>query len=98
LPVDRERYFELVESTEAKNIFVFCPRPYEEADLAARMYGDYYGVHENRATGSATGYLAGYLVEHRYFGENSSTSGSSRGTRSDALLRCIYRRGKKKAR
>ena len=84
--VDRERYFELVESTEAKNIFVFCPEPYEEADLAARICDDYYGVQENRATGSAAGYLARYLVKHRYFGENSPTSGSSRGTRSDAFF------------
>ena len=43
--VDRERNFELVEGTEAKNIFVFCPEPHEEGnDLAARVFGDYYGV------------------------------------------------------
>jgi len=69
--VDRERYFELVEGTEAKNIFVFCPEPYEEADLAARMFGDYYGVPEDPATGSAAGCLAGYLVEHCYVGGDS---------------------------
>ena len=70
--VDRERYFELVEGTEAKNIFVFCPEPHEEGnDLAARMFGDYYGVPEDPATGSAAGCLAGYLVEHGYFDKDS---------------------------
>jgi trans-2,3-dihydro-3-hydroxyanthranilate isomerase len=66
--VDRERYFELVEGPEAKNVFVFCPEPHEEGnDLAARMFADYYRVPEDPATGSAAGCLAGYLVEHRYF-------------------------------
>jgi trans-2,3-dihydro-3-hydroxyanthranilate isomerase len=69
--VDRGRYFELVEGTEANNVFVFCPEPYEEADLAARMFGDYYGVPEDPATGSAAGCLAGYLVEHCYFSSDS---------------------------
>ena len=66
--VDGERYLELVEGTEAKNVFVFCPKPHEEGNnLAARMFADYYGVPEDPATGSAAGFLAGYLVEHRYF-------------------------------
>lgn len=40
--VDGERYFELVEGTEAKN--VFCPEPHEEGNnLATRMFADYYG-------------------------------------------------------
>lgn len=70
--VDREQYFELVEGTEAKNVFVFCPEPHEEGnDLAARMFADYYGVPEDPATGSAAGCLAGYLVEHGYFGKDS---------------------------
>ena len=66
--VDGERYLKLVEGTEAKNVFVFCPKPHEEENnLAARMFADYYGVPEDPATGSAAGFLAGYLVEHRYF-------------------------------
>jgi trans-2,3-dihydro-3-hydroxyanthranilate isomerase len=70
--VDGERYFELVEGTEAKNVFVFCPKPHEEGNnLAARMFADYYGVPEDPATGSAAGFLAGYLVEHRYFDADS---------------------------
>ena len=67
--VDRERYLDLVSGTEAKNLYVFCPEPHEQGnDLAARMFADYYGVPEDPATGSAAGCLAGYLVEHRYFG------------------------------
>jgi trans-2,3-dihydro-3-hydroxyanthranilate isomerase len=61
-----------VEGTEAKNLFVFCPEPHEEGnDLSACMFGEYYSVPEDAATGSAAGCLAGYLVEHRYFGKDS---------------------------
>ena len=69
--VDGERYLELVEGTEAKNVFVFCSEPYEEGNnLAVRMFADYYGFPEDPATGAA-GFLAGYLVEHRYFDADS---------------------------
>ncbi len=33
-----------------------------------RVFVDYYGVPEDPATGSGNGCLAGYLVQHRYFG------------------------------
>ncbi len=32
------------------------------------MFGDYFGVPEDPATGSANGCLAGYLVQHDVFG------------------------------
>lgn len=64
----RDRYMGLVENLDAKALFVFCPETYaREHDLNARMFGDYYGVPEDPATGSANGCLAGYLVKHRYF-------------------------------
>lgn len=70
--VDGERYFELVEGTETKNVFVFCSEPHEEGNnLAVRMFADYYGFPEDPATGAAAGFLAGYLVEHRYFDADS---------------------------
>lgn len=70
--VDRERYFELVRHTEGENVYAFCPEPHEEAnDLAARMFAEGHGLPEDPATGSAAGCLAGYLVEHRYFGTDS---------------------------
>ena len=70
--VNRDAYDGLVKSAGAKAIFVFAPEPHEAAnDLAARMFADYYGIPEDPATGSAAGCLAGYLVEHGYFGSDS---------------------------
>jgi trans-2,3-dihydro-3-hydroxyanthranilate isomerase len=69
--VHHDRYFELVENIEAKNVLVFCPEPYESANLSARMFAPGHGVPEDPATGSANGCLAGYLVEHGYFGTDS---------------------------
>lgn len=52
------------------NLYVFCPEPHENGpgDVSARMFADDLGVPEDPATGSAAGCLAGYLVEHSYFG------------------------------
>jgi len=69
--VDHDRCFKVVENIEAGNILVFCPEPHESADLSARMFAPGLGVPEDPATGSANGCLAGYLVEHRYFGTDS---------------------------
>ncbi|MDQ3602742.1 MAG: PhzF family phenazine biosynthesis protein [Actinomycetota bacterium] len=69
--VHHDRYLELVENIEAKNILVFCPEPHERSDLSARMFAPGLGVSEDPATGSANGCLAGYLVEHRYLGTDS---------------------------
>jgi trans-2,3-dihydro-3-hydroxyanthranilate isomerase len=68
--VNREKYFELVENTQSKEILVFCPETYaSENDLSVRVFAEYLGIPEDPATGSANGCLAGYLVEHSYFGE-----------------------------
>ncbi len=65
----REKLFDLVRNIQAKTVLIFCPEPYkEENDLSARFFADYYGIPEDPATGSANGCLAGYLVKHRYFG------------------------------
>ncbi len=70
--VNREKYFELVENTESKEILVFCPETYaSENDLSVRVFAEYLGIPEDPATGSANGCLAGYLVEHSYFGEKA---------------------------
>ena len=72
IKVNKDKYFELVNATEAKAILVFCPETYNpENDLSVRMFADYMGVPEDPATGSANGCLAGYLVEHSYFGESA---------------------------
>jgi trans-2,3-dihydro-3-hydroxyanthranilate isomerase len=65
--IDKDRYFRLIESAQAKAILVFCPDTLSEANhLTVRVFADYYGVPEDPATGSANGCLAGYLVKHRY--------------------------------
>ncbi|MGB3203917.1 MAG: PhzF family phenazine biosynthesis protein [Crinalium sp.] len=70
IKVNKDKYFELIETTEAKAILVFCPETnHSENDLSVRMFADYLGVPEDPATGSANGCLAGYLVEHSYFGK-----------------------------
>ena len=67
--IDRDRYFRLIENTDAKAILVFCPETYNpENDLNVRAFVDYYGIPEDPATGSANGCLAAYLVKYRYLG------------------------------
>lgn len=68
---NKDKYLELIKDTEAKAILLFCPETYsKENNLNVRVFADYYGVPEDPATGSANGCLAGYLVKHRYFGED----------------------------
>lgn len=70
--VNKDKYFELINNTQAKSILVFCPETYNpENNLSVRVFADYLGVPEDPATGSANGCLAGYLVEYSYFGEES---------------------------
>ena len=66
--VNQERFFKLIETTEAKAILIFCPETrHEQNHLSVRMFGDGLGIPEDPATGSANGCLAGYLVQHSYF-------------------------------
>ena len=66
--INREKYFELIEHTDAKAIMVFSPETYNSKnDLNVRDFADYYGVPEDAATGSANGCLAAYLVKYQYF-------------------------------
>jgi trans-2,3-dihydro-3-hydroxyanthranilate isomerase len=68
--VNREKYFDLVENTQSKEILVFCPETYAaENNLSVRVFAEYIGIPEDAATGSANGCLAGYLVEYSYFGQ-----------------------------
>jgi trans-2,3-dihydro-3-hydroxyanthranilate isomerase len=65
----RERYLDLVRNTRAKSILIFCPETVQAGNaLHVRVFADYFGVPEDPATGSANGCLAGYLVQHEYFG------------------------------
>ncbi len=68
--IDREKYFDLVNQTEAKGILIFCPQTHEAGnDISVRVFVDYFGVPEDPATGSGNGCLAGYLIKQRYFGK-----------------------------
>ena len=69
--INREKYFELIEHTDAKAIMVFSPEAYHsENDLNVRDFADYYGIPEDAATGSANGCLASYLVKYKYFNKS----------------------------
>ncbi len=69
--VDKEKYFHLIQDNWAKAILVFCPRPHRpQNDISVRVFGDYYGVPEDPATGSGNGCLAAYLVRRRYWGQD----------------------------
>ena len=66
--INKEKYFKLIEHTDAKAIMVFFPEVYHsENDLNVRDFADYYGIPEDAATGSANGCLASYLVKYQYF-------------------------------
>ncbi|MEG4055412.1 MULTISPECIES: PhzF family phenazine biosynthesis protein [unclassified Microcoleus] len=68
--VNLDKYFELVNTMEAKEILIFCPESYSDInDLSVRVFAHSLGIPEDPATGSANGCLAGYLVEHDYYGE-----------------------------
>ncbi len=70
--VNLDKYFELIETTEAKEILIFCPETYRDVnDLSVRVFAHSLGIPEDPATGSANGCLAGYLVEYSYFGKDS---------------------------
>jgi trans-2,3-dihydro-3-hydroxyanthranilate isomerase len=69
--VDQDKFFALVENSQAKAVMVFSPQTEDpNNDLKARVFVDYYGIPEDPATGSANGCLAGYLVKYRYFGKD----------------------------
>ena len=69
--INAQRSLELLENLDAKAVLTFCPQTQQEQnDLSVRVFAHYYGVPEDPATGSANGCLAGYLVRHRYFGDN----------------------------
>lgn len=79
-----------VSAYTAKNILVFAPETYDAMnDFNARVFTDYLGIPEDPATGSANGCLAGYLVKHRYSGDQKLTATVEQGheIRRPSLLR-----------
>ena len=97
--VNIEKYYELINNTEAKTILIFCPETYHKSnDLHVRFFADYYGVPEDPATGSANGCLAAFLVKHEYFGKKQIDlrveQGHEIGRDSLLLLRAEEKSGK----
>lgn len=67
--LQKEPFLKYVEGTEAKAPIIFCPEPRSPNNqLACRMYGTYFNIEEDPATGSANGCLAAYLARYRYLG------------------------------
>ena len=96
--IDREKYFMLVADAWAKLILVFSREAYEPGHgLGVRMFGDYYGVPEDPATGSSNGCLAAYLAQHRVLGAPEidvvSGQGYEIGRPSSLLLRAQETQG-----
>lgn len=72
IKINSDALSQVVESLQAKDIFVFCPETrHPENRFSARMFAPLLGIPEDPATGSANGCFAGYLVHHRYLGSNS---------------------------
>lgn len=68
--INMDVYENLIATSEAKALYLFCNEPYDsENTLNARMFGPYYGVAEDPATGSAGGCLMAYLNKNRYISE-----------------------------
>ena len=80
IKINKDKYFELINNTWAKNILVFCPEPhYSQNHISVRMFADYLGIPEDPATGSGNGCLAGYFLRHQYWGEKSIHIRSEQG-------------------
>ena len=70
--INRDEYFALVSDAWAKIILVFSPEGYEKNQrLSVRVFGDYYGITEDAATGSSNGCLAAYLTRHKLLGSSN---------------------------
>jgi trans-2,3-dihydro-3-hydroxyanthranilate isomerase len=66
--INLERYEQLIQTTNATEILIFSPEPYNsENQLSVRMFAPALGIPEDPATGSANGCLAGYLIQSNYF-------------------------------
>ncbi|MEZ4685351.1 MAG: PhzF family phenazine biosynthesis protein [Bacteroidia bacterium] len=58
-------YYNLIKETQAKAIMLFAPQVYERGnDYNVRVFGHYFGVPEDAASGSANSCLGGYLLYH----------------------------------
>ena len=72
IKLDYELLASLPKDRDTIGILPFCPETEsEENHLHVRFFTTMESVPEDPATGSANGCLAGYLVEHQYFGKDA---------------------------
>jgi len=78
--VDTSLLHEFVENLDAKMFYVFTDHAEHPGNrIRARMFGDYYDIVEDPATGSAAGCLAAYLLKHAVLGENDVSARVEQG-------------------
>ena len=72
-------YSAFLDSFGEHNLLVVARGGVDGGDLHARVFADYAGVPEDPATGSAAGCLAGWLLEHGYFGDGPAATTVEQG-------------------
>lgn len=78
--VNLDRLRAILGAYDAVGPAIFCAESiHDENDIHVRVLDDIYGAPEDPATGSANGCIAGYLVEHQYFGSDSVSIRSEQG-------------------
>jgi trans-2,3-dihydro-3-hydroxyanthranilate isomerase len=78
--VDTSLLYDFVEDLDAKMFYVFTDHAeFPENRIRARMFGDYYDITEDPATGSAVGCLAAYLLKHAVLGEGEVSARVEQG-------------------
>lgn len=65
LSIDPVAYADLVAGSDAKTMLLFAPETLDpDHDMHVRVFAHHYGIPEDPATGSASGALGAYLLEH----------------------------------
>jgi len=78
--VNLDRLRALLGAHDAIAPAIFCAETLDaENDIHVRVLDDIYGAPEDPATGSANGCIAGYMVEHGYFGSDKIAIRSEQG-------------------
>lgn len=78
--VNLDRLRAILGAHEAIAPAIFCAETLDSAnDIHVRVLDDIYGAPEDPATGSANGCIAGYMIEHRYFGAERLALRSEQG-------------------
>jgi trans-2,3-dihydro-3-hydroxyanthranilate isomerase len=92
IKINKEEYFSLANDAWAKVILAFSREGYEaHQSLSVRVFGDFYGIPEDAATGSSNGSLVAYLARHQAFGSSTvdvtAGQGYEMGRPSDLALK-----------